>query len=119
MELKRQSKTRTKMRIVGKMGAFTIYDLEYFFSFNVTSPGMRSVLVETAPNQFHEIHVRDSSGFATLYPTRILVAGWQSVIKVKFDDGGNYRFVYEDYFVIKDGEAVLLDFEPVFQAAER
>jgi hypothetical protein len=114
-ELIRQSRTRTKLRTVGKIGAFTIYDFEYFFSGLPPGPGMRSVLVETAPNQFHEIHVEQW----TPLPTQILYVPQQPVIKVKYDDGGNYRSVNEDYFVIVDNEAALLDFEPVFQAAEK
>jgi hypothetical protein len=67
MELNQRLKTRTKLRVVGKVGAFTIYDLLYFFSTGRPDPGMRSVLIETAPNQFHEIHVRDRTSWGTLF----------------------------------------------------
>jgi hypothetical protein len=38
---------------------------------------------------------------------------------VKFDDGGNYHEVNEDYLAILVNGPLLLDFQPVFQAAEK
>src|SRR5438552_15237960 len=46
-ELEVLSKTHTNLWAVGEIGAFTIYDLEYFFGGDESDPGMRSVLVET------------------------------------------------------------------------
>jgi hypothetical protein len=55
----------------------------------------------------------------TLFPTEILNVGQQSLLKVKFDDGGVYHIVYEDYYVISQDSALLLDFEPVLQAVSK
>src|SRR5450755_4988053 len=44
-------KARTNLRLVGKVGAFSAYDLEYFLSDEGKWPEMRSVLMETGPDQ--------------------------------------------------------------------
>jgi len=111
-------KTYTKLRIVGRIGAFTVYELLYFSGGDESKPYLRSILVETAPNQLHEIHVQEAAGsLMTLFPTEILSVGQQSIIRVKFDDGGMYHIFYEDYIVIFQDGTVLLNFEPVFKAA--
>lgn len=117
-ELQWRASTRTEPRIAGKIGDFTVYDLEYFLDGGAPGPQMRSVLVETSSRQFHEVLFQESTTLGTLFPTEILKAGQQLVIKVKYDDGGNYHFINERYFVMLDGVAVLLDFGPVIRAAE-
>jgi len=117
-ELQRRAQTRTNLRVVGKIGDFTIYDLEYFLGFDYPGPHMRSTLVETPGHQFHEIYIEESLSGGTLFPTEILKAGQQPVIKLKYDDGGMYHIVIESYFVILDGVPVLLSFGPVERAAE-
>jgi len=87
----------TDLSVVGKIGAFTIYDLEYIINEGDASSRVRSVLIESAPHQLHEIHVRGNMPLGTLFPSEILNTGQLSVIKVKFDDGGIYHDVYEDY----------------------
>ncbi len=99
--------------IVGKIGDFTIYDLEYFLGFDYPGPHMRSTLVETPGHQFHEIYMQESLSGGTLFPTEILKAGQQPVIKLKYDDGGMYHIVIESYFVILDGVRGAADFGPV------
>lgn len=118
-ELQRRAGTRTNLRVAGKICDFIIYDLEYFWGDEYPGPHMRSVLVETAGHEFHEILFQESSvSLSTLFPTEIVKAGEQHVIKVKYDDGGMYHAIDEHYFVMLDGVAVLLDFDPVIRAAE-
>jgi hypothetical protein len=112
------AKTHTEVNLVGRIGAYSVYDLQYFLARGGAKVSMRSVLVETAPNQIHEIHVRESWD-GTISLARILSAGQQSIIGVTFDDGGMYHIVYEDYYVISKGVAVLLDFKTAFDAASR
>lgn len=121
VESERRSKTRTNLREVGKIGPFVVYDLEYFFSGEEPAPAMRSVLVGTMPDRLHEIDVQGNGPNGELFPTEILDVHHrrQHVIKVKFDDGGNAHAVHEQYFVILEGAALLLDFTPVFDAASR
>jgi len=117
-ETQRWARTRTNLRIVGKIGDFTIHELEYFLDIGYPGPHLRSVLVETPGHVFHEIYLQESLS-GVIFPTEILRAGQQPVIKVKWDDNGNYHIVYEKYFVILDGAAVLLDFGPAIRAAEK
>lgn len=117
-EIQWRAAMRTNLRTAGKIGEFTIYDLEYFFDSDYPGPQMRSVLVETPSHQFHEILVQEDVAVGTLFPTEILQAGKRPVIKVKHDDGGMYHGVDEHYFVMLDGVAALLDFDPVIHAAE-
>lgn len=101
---------------MGRIDGFTIYDLEYFFR-GETEPGRRSVLVRIGANEVHEIHTRENVVLGTFYPIKIIAAGQQSLIEVKWDDGGNAHSVYEDYFLLKKTGAILLDFAPVVNAA--
>jgi hypothetical protein len=117
-ELDRRAGTRTNLRVAGRIGDFTVYDLEYFFGSDYPGPHMRSVLVEAAGHEFHEILFQESSvSLSTLFPTEIVKAGEQHLIRVKYDDGGMYHYIDEHYFVMLDGVAVLLDFDPVERAA--
>jgi hypothetical protein len=120
LEIENRLKMHTTVRLVGRIDAFTAYELLYFSGGDESQPFLRSVLVETAPNQLHEIHVQEADGsLMTLFPTEILRVGQQSIIRLKFDDGGIYHIFYEDYFVISRLGAILLDFKPVFEAAAR
>jgi hypothetical protein len=119
-EIEDRLTTHTTVRLVGRIDAFTVYELLYFSSAHKSQPYLRSVLVETSPNQLHEIHLQEADGSGmTLFPAEILKAGQQSIIRLKFDDGGMYHIFYEDYFVVSPAGAALLDFKPVFDAADR
>jgi hypothetical protein len=119
-ELERRKATTTELNLVGKIDGYSVYDLDYAFTGHAYLRGMKSVLIESAPNQFHEIYVRalDNMQGQGEWPTEIIDDGQQSILKMKFEDGGNYVIVYEDYFVIVNGIPVLLDFDPVLKAAK-
>jgi len=114
-ELKGRLKMRTDLEVVGTIGSFTIYDL-FYLDPDLPDPFARSVLVKTAPNQLHEIHIGANS---VRFGAEIVEAGQQHIIKVKYEDEGNLRFVNEYYFVILKEGAVLLDFAPVIEAASK
>ena len=84
-EIQRWARTRTNLRIVGKIGDFTIHEVEYFLDIGYPGPHLRSVLVETPGHVFHEIYLQESLS-GVIFPTEILRAGQQPVIKVKWDD---------------------------------
>lgn len=115
------SEMYTKLKVAGTIGTFKVYDLEYFFDGpedpdNPTTPGMRSVLVRTAPNQFHEIHVEDNTG-GEFYPTQITKSGQYSILSIVHGDGGIYRSYTQQCFAISLTGSSLLDFAPVLEAA--
>ena len=119
-EADRLAKTRTDLKLVGKIGLFRIYDLYYLYCYDDSCEdqrvrGARSILVGSASDQFHEIQFTARLG--PVYPSEILKIGTQQVLKTKSDDGGNYHFVYEDYFAFANGKAELIDLQPIWEAA--
>jgi hypothetical protein len=109
---------RTTLQMVGRIDGFTIYDLKYF-SPGKTEPDQRSVLVSIGPDEVHEIHVQGNAIGGTFFPIKIIAAGQQSLIEVKWDDGGNAHSVHEDYFLLTKEGAILLDFAAVITAAKQ
>jgi hypothetical protein len=118
LERKERPEAHTNLRIVGKIGVFTIYDLEYLGD-DESAPFMRSVLVQTAPGQFHEIHLQEVMSLGTLYPSEMVSAGRQAILAVRSYDGNMFHILDENYFSILPSGPVLLDFAPVLEAAER
>jgi hypothetical protein len=126
-ELEDRAKTHTDLRLVGRIGTITIYDLEYFlggspwgddFDPNQGRADMRSVLVETAPGQFHEILVDTNVG-GTIYPSFLVDVRPQKVLGTIDDAGGMYHPLYQRYFVVSENTFHLLDFAPVLEAASK
>lgn len=112
-------KTRTNLRLVGKVGTISVYDLEYFFTDEGKWPDMRSVLVETGPDQFHEIEVDLNHVQSGMIPSVIIEADHQLILKVKWSDGGFYGIPHETYYLLaQDGETTT-DFKPLYDVAER
>jgi hypothetical protein len=119
-ELEERARTHTDLRLVGTLGGLSVYELDYFLAGGDGSLDLRSVLVETVPDQFHEIHVQEkTSPLSTVYPSEIVGREPVRVLKTKYDDGGNYHFVHEDYFTISKRGAHLIDFKPIYEAAEK
>jgi hypothetical protein len=108
----------TDLRLVGKAGTLTIYELDYFLWSRGERPGVRSILVETSPNQLHEIHLTEVSA-GWVYPAELIETAGQQLLKAKFEDGGIYFIVHEDYFSFGKGRPEPVDLEPIWQAARR
>ena len=106
-----------KLRTVGKIGDFTVYDLAYFNASH-REPELQSILVGTGFSQLHKICVRVNNN-GTLFPAEIVHAGGQPVVKASLDDGGMYHSVVEEYFIVSQRGASLLSFEPVTDAVNK
>ena len=116
LELLRE--TRAKLRLVGRIGVFQIYELEYFAAGQEVA-GIRSVLIGTSQRQLHEVHVQVNTSGSFL-PTQIVQSGdRQLLVKVKWDDGGIYHGVYEDYLVLSGAKFIRLDLRPLSDAAAK
>jgi hypothetical protein len=116
----------TKLRPVGRIDRFMVYDLESYFSPEVDADAVerkvdrKSILVQSGPGQFHEIYVNEmGSPLAAIYPTRIVKSGRQRILVSKSDDGGNAGIQYLDAFLILPNGSVHLDFTPVYEAAKK
>jgi len=80
---------------------------------------MKSILVQTGRDQFHEIYVIVQAGvLARISPSEITKAGQHQVLYSRYDDGGNQGGFAETCFVFTKGGPVRLDFDPVFKAAD-
>jgi hypothetical protein len=118
------SRTYTKLNVAGHIGAFTIFDLQYYFNGpedpgNPAQSDARSVLVQTGPDQFHEIHVMENTN-GTMIPSQIVrkTAGY-SILRVRCNDNGMYRLFDEQFFAISATGVVYLDFSAVYEAAKQ
>lgn len=67
-----------RLRVVGKIGQFTVYDLTYFRA-DSGDAGLQSILVGTG-DQMHEIYFQQNN-WGILFPAEIVLAGQQPVIK--------------------------------------
>lgn len=111
---------RTELRKVGDFGSLAVYDLVYLDGEGTREAEpvrLRSVLVKVGPDSFRELHVQEANG--SVLPTKIIQAGAQRIMMLKFEDGGNHRIVYEDYFIATDGGLQRLDFAPVIAEAKK
>jgi hypothetical protein len=112
---------RTKLRFVGSIRRFAIYDLDYYFDEDYQGEdtvGLKSILVKTGPDEFHEIYVRDLADvFARIHPSEIVNAGQQRLLGSGYSDGGNAGGFTEVYFAFDRNGAIRMDFEPIYKAA--
>jgi hypothetical protein len=117
-ELTRRASTRTELFEVGKIGAFTIYDLWYTRGFG-PSPNERdfkSVLVWTARDRFYEIDTNIRRGYE--FPNEeIRTVDGQQILVVRSHDGGNDRWISERLYMFRPAGPA--DFIAVYQAASK
>lgn len=120
-QLQHMRKTRTELRLIGKVGSFTIYDVEYYFHQSpFPEPGVKSVLVEESPGRVHEIYVQESFPMETIFPTEIRRVGKEWVIRVTSQQVALDRSIGENCFVISRQGVAYLDLEPIlFEAARK
>lgn len=112
----------TQVRILGRVGPWSVHEISYTYSDDVDETlthHMSSVLVETATDELHEVF---NSGvfyeLSSMFPAKLFLHGQTAILATDFDDGGNYHYVHEHFFVIDKEGVTLLDFAPVEAAAE-
>jgi hypothetical protein len=116
-EVAARSRTHTDLRLLGKMGAITFYELGYYLGERPERLEVRSILAETSPNQFYEIEVRQRENGGGLSPAELLDLEQEKLLKTRFTDGGNHHLVWDEYFDISENGWKLLDLKPLFAAA--
>jgi hypothetical protein len=114
---------RTKLHLAGRIGRFAIYDLDTYFDNPYEPPdtvGRKSILVQSGPNEFHEIYVAQGVALGSrLYPTEIVLAGRRKIVVSRNNDGGHNSSDFQIAFVILADGCRHLDFEPAFEAARK
>lgn len=108
---------RTDLKLVGKVDGFSIFELSYYFDDSNTI-GMSSVLVQTGPDEFHEIYDSEVIGPGAGLESRVVDADGTQLLEVTYFTGGAYDGGLRHFlaFFGKDGPTHL-DFTPVYEAA--
>jgi len=111
----RAQKARTDLRSIGTVNGFPVYDLFYYWH-EEPRPGMKSILVQTGVDTYREIY-HDEPNEGDPLPSFLVSAGSDTLLCLK---DNVYRSDVEDdcFWFGKDG-VVMLDFTPVWQAAQR
>jgi hypothetical protein len=104
------------VQLIGKVNGLAVYDVMYHVAEEDTGPRWKSILVETNPNAFIEIfHEQKNQGM--INPSFLVKAGPDSVLGVVDQQ---YRMTGAEYYWWFDVDhAVLLDFKPVWDAAQK
>jgi hypothetical protein len=115
-EIEERAKTRVDVTLATTIGSFRIYDLDYFFASQlIEGPHLRSVLAQTATDEFHEIYVVERIDLqSVILPSTVVEAGQQQLLKEHYTNGGIYANFYEDYFVGIEDALKQVDMDPVY-----
>jgi len=115
IEWAKSQKARTELRPLGTVNGLHAYDLFYYWR-EETEPGMKSILIQTAPDEYHEIY-HDEPNEGTVKPSFIVRSGSDQVVCVL---DNVYRLdAEEDCFFPENNGVVRMDFHPVWDAAQR
>lgn len=104
------------VRLIGRINGLAIYDVLYHVSEKDVGPRWKSILVETTPNAFTELfHEQKNQGM--INPSFLIKTGPDLVLGVVDQQ---YRMDEAEYYWWFDFDhAVLLDFKPVWDAAQK
>ncbi len=108
-------KTRADVKLVGKIGRFTVYDIFYYFG-DEEEPGWKSIVVQTGLNAYREIY-HDQPNEGRPNPSFLVHADKQPVLCVV---DNVYRWDAEEqcFWFNPDG-LVRIDFAPIWKAAQK
>jgi hypothetical protein len=115
-ELERRANLHPDLVEVGKIGEFTIYDLWYRRGNLYPNNDVRSVLVETAPDEFREIATAIRRG-ETFPSSEIVTLDGEPILIIKSHDGGNNDRIDKTLYMFRKDGPELPDFTAVRQAA--
>jgi hypothetical protein len=112
-ERERRANTHTDLVLIGKIGEFTIYDLRYSRNgFSYPDPDLRSVLINTAPDEYREIDVYVRRG--VMFPSsEIVEVGGEPILIAKSHDGGNHSWIDEVLYMFRQSGPETPDFKAV------
>jgi hypothetical protein len=125
-ELKRELRaaTRTKLVEVGKTAKFTIYDLWYLTpptdrSGIPTDFNMRSVLVKSGPDEYHEIDVR--TPYESILPPSMTIDTFNGgpLLIVESNEGGIHHVIVDTLYMFDRTGVVKPNFLAVEQAIQK
>ncbi len=117
-EIERRANVHPDLVEVGKIGGFTIYDLWYRRGNLYPHNDVRSVLVETAPDQFREIDTSIRRG-DTFPSSEIVTLDGEPILIAKSHDGGQNNWIYQNLYMFRAGGPESPDFTAVRQTAAK
>jgi hypothetical protein len=106
---------------VGEIGKLKIYDLWYSRGIEGSpggDPSLRSILVETAPDQYREIDVQMRHGY--LFPeSEIVELDGERILIAKSHDGGNHNRIDENLYMFRPRGLEVSNFKAVGEAVAK
>lgn len=115
LERAKSQKAHTDLRSLGIVNGLQVYDLLYYRR-DEPEVAMKSILVQTAPNVYHEIY-HDEPNEGKVNPSFIVTAGNDQLVCVL---DNVYRWDGEDDCFLPEANGVVrLDFKPAWDAAQR
>jgi hypothetical protein len=110
----KQRNDRAKVKRVGIIREYSIYDVFYFFG-DSEEPSWKSILISTQPNQYREIwHYQRIEG--GIWPSFLVEVGTESLLGLQ-DDCYRQEVIQEYYWFGKDGPT-RVDLSPIWEAAQ-
>ena len=108
-------KARADVKLVGKIGRFTVYHIFYYFGED-ERPGWKSIIVQTGPNAYREIY-HDQPNEGQPNPSFLVHAAKEPVLCVV---DNVYRSDVEEHCFWFNGVGVVrIDFAPIWKAAQK
>jgi len=109
------------VRPVGTIAGLNVVDVLYRTGYRddgkPTSVDWKSILIQTGPDQYHEIfHYQKAENGAEPTPSRIIRVGDQVVLSTKNSDGGNAGGCVEAYWLVNSSGAREIDFSALERA---
>ncbi len=111
----KEEKSRADLKLVGRIGRFSAYDIFYYFG-DDQEPAWKSIVVQTRPNSYQEIyHDQPSEGQPN--PSFLVHASKEPLLCV-VDNVYRWDAQEECFWFAVDG-VVRIDFTPIWKAAQK
>jgi hypothetical protein len=111
----KKTKARAKIRLIGTLNGFPVYDVFYYFGSD-EKPDWKSIVVKTGRDSYREIY-HDQPTQGLVNPSFLVKAGPDTLLGL-IDDLYRWDEV-EEYFWFEADGIIRLNFEPVWQAAKK
>jgi hypothetical protein len=110
---------RAEVRLVGKVGKLSIYDVYYRFR-SEGSVDWKSILVKAGPETFREIyHCQPTQVDARALPSALIRVGTEVLLQSRYFIGGNRGMVEEDYYSFRQSGPIRVDVPKGIKDRER
>ncbi len=110
---------RAEVRLVGKIGTLSIYDVYYRFQ-SEGSVDWKSILIKTGPDSYREIyHCEPTQVDARALPSVLIRVGREVMLHSQYFVGGNKGMVEDDYYSFRPNGPIRVDLPKVPKDGEK